>query len=100
MLKKTLPLIAAAVILAGFLAGCGAGKEPTAESQKARTDTSRVQTARDPACGMQVPMTEDAVTYNYQGKTYYFCSAECKAEFVADPARYTEGHHEEMHEGM
>ncbi len=47
----------------------------------------------DPVCGMEVDQARAGamgLTSEYQGKTYYFCSAECKAEFDADPARYVE----------
>jgi YHS domain-containing protein len=42
---------------------------------------------KDPACGM--PLTaglED--TLQYKGKLYGFCSRECKAAFIKDPATY------------
>lgn len=84
MLKKTLPtllgaaLLFGAVVLVGFLAGCGS---------KAKTDEV-TQKATDPTCGMEVAMTEGAVTHEYEGKTYYFCSADCKKAFIADPDKY------------
>jgi YHS domain-containing protein len=42
----------------------------------------------DPVCGMMVTPESAAATYGYQGKTYYFCSKTCKANFVRDPERY------------
>ena len=43
--------------------------------------------AVDPVCGMKVdPKTAPSATY--QGKTYYFCSAEEKAQFEKDPASF------------
>ena len=56
--------------------------------------------AMDPVCGMQVDEKSAAVTYEYQGKTYYFCAPGCKAAFVKEPEKYLhkdEGHG--MHEG-
>lgn len=41
----------------------------------------------DPVCGMNVDET-NAVTSVQQGKTYHFCSANCKATFEKDPPRY------------
>ena len=45
----------------------------------------------DPVCGMSV----NAETSKYQaaqsGKTYHFCSAGCRAKFIAEPERYLHG---------
>ena len=45
--------------------------------------------AKDPVCGMQVNEQQAAGTSEYQGETYYFCSASCKQQFDQDPGRYT-----------
>jgi Cu+-exporting ATPase len=44
---------------------------------------------KDLVCGMSVdPNTaEDSTTY--QGKTYYFCSTECKEKFDKRPTQFT-----------
>lgn len=43
--------------------------------------------AKDPACGMPLKAgLEDTVSY--KGKLYGFCSKECKAEFLKNPASY------------
>lgn len=42
-------------------------------------------TATDPVCGMTVK-THDSRSSEYQGKTYYFCSAGCQQKFEDDPA--------------
>ena len=45
-------------------------------------------TYRDPVCGMEViPETAEA-TSEYQGRTYYFCSAGCKESFDKNPNNY------------
>jgi YHS domain-containing protein len=44
--------------------------------------------AIDPVCGMEVDEKTAAATYEYKGKTYYFCAPGCKADFVKDPERY------------
>ena len=44
--------------------------------------------AKDPVCGMSVD-EKKAVAIVHDGKTYYFCSAGCKANFEKNPARYT-----------
>ena len=45
-------------------------------------------THRDPVCGMQVEEGREAGMSEHGGRTYYFCSAGCKAKFDEDPARY------------
>lgn len=42
----------------------------------------------DPVCGMQVNERTAAGRSEYQGWTYYFCSASCKQKFDQDPERY------------
>ncbi len=39
----------------------------------------------DPVCGMMVSRGEEAGSSQYQGKTYYFCSPDCKQRFDGDP---------------
>ncbi|MDG7040351.1 MAG: YHS domain-containing protein [Nitrososphaerota archaeon] len=41
----------------------------------------------DPVCGMEV---DESTRYKslYRGKVYFFCSANCKAEFERDPDGY------------
>lgn len=41
----------------------------------------------DPVCGMEVD-SNTAEKYEYQGKTYYFCSMDCKQSFQKDPQKY------------
>ena len=45
---------------------------------------------KDPVCGMDVEVetTPPALTWEYKGKTYYFCSAGCKATFDRNPAKF------------
>lgn len=42
----------------------------------------------DPVCGMTVTKENAACSYDHKGKTYYFCAASCKDEFVAAPDKY------------
>ncbi|MCB1377832.1 MAG: heavy metal translocating P-type ATPase [Alphaproteobacteria bacterium] len=44
--------------------------------------------AIDPVCGMSVDPHAAKWTHVHGGKTYYFCAANCKTKFAADPARY------------
>jgi P-type Cu+ transporter len=43
---------------------------------------------KDPVCGMTVDPIKSAHHVDHGGKAYHFCSAGCKAKFIADPARY------------
>jgi len=47
--------------------------------------------AKDPVCGMDVDEKSAAGKSDYQGKTYYFCSAGCKASFDKNPEKYVSG---------
>ncbi len=49
--------------------------------------STRSTTPVDPVCGMTVD-PKGAPRSSYDGVTYYFCSAGCKAAFDAEPARY------------
>jgi Cu+-exporting ATPase len=43
---------------------------------------------KDPVCGMKVDPAKAQFKSEYEGKTYYFCSADCKTKFDANPAQY------------
>lgn len=43
----------------------------------------------DPVCGMKVDDQKAAAQSTYQGKIYYFCCADCKTKFDANPLQYT-----------
>ncbi len=43
---------------------------------------------KDVVCGMQVDPGKAAGSSEYQGRTYYFCSAGCKRKFDQEPERY------------
>jgi YHS domain-containing protein/multidrug efflux pump subunit AcrA (membrane-fusion protein) len=47
--------------------------------------------AKDPVCGMSVDQDKamaDGLTVEAEGKTHYFCSADCREQFKQDPFRY------------
>ena len=44
--------------------------------------------AVDPVCKMNVDEKKAAATYEYKGKTYYFCAAGCKDTFSKNPEKY------------
>jgi len=43
---------------------------------------------RDPVCGMQVNRSTAKHTFEYAGKSYFFCCAGCRTKFAGDPERY------------
>ena len=44
--------------------------------------------ATDPVCGMSIDEDSAEATSTYQGKTYYFCSEDCKEIFDKEPETY------------
>lgn len=44
--------------------------------------------AKDPVCGMDVKPEQAAGTSEHEGKTYSFCSSECKQKFDKNPKQY------------
>jgi YHS domain-containing protein len=51
--------------------------------------STSVQTAKDPVCGMNVKIEGAKYSAEYQGQKYYFCSEGCKTEFLKNPVKYT-----------
>ena len=45
--------------------------------------------ATDPVCGMTVDESDAPESLDHEGTTYYFCSADCRQEFEANPGDYT-----------
>ena len=46
--------------------------------------------ARDPVCGMEIELQDAAASREHMWQTFYFCSANCVAQFDADPHRYAQ----------
>ena len=53
-------------------------------------DTAEAARVTDPVCGMNVDPQRTRHRAEHAGDTHYFCSAGCRAKFVADPMRYLE----------
>jgi len=51
-------------------------------------DAKPAQQAKDPVCGMSVDPATAKHRHTHEGQDYYFCSAGCRAKFIADPAKY------------
>ncbi len=45
-------------------------------------------TIKDPVCGMTVDPGKATPQADHDGRTYYFCSAGCRAKFLAEPGKY------------
>jgi YHS domain-containing protein len=43
---------------------------------------------KDPVCGMDVDTETSALSYEYEGRTYWFCSRGCLLDFKEDPEKY------------
>jgi YHS domain-containing protein len=43
---------------------------------------------KDPICGMMVDEKKAKFKSDYNGKTFYFCAASCKATFDKAPTKY------------
>lgn len=44
--------------------------------------------AKDLVCGMEIEKDKAAATYEYKGKTYYFCAVGCKQAFEKEPEKH------------
>jgi P-type Cu+ transporter len=51
---------------------------------KSPTDNS----VKDPVCGMIVDPLKAAGSFDYHGRTFFFCSLDCRKRFKADPERF------------
>ena len=43
---------------------------------------------KDPVCGMMVDEKKTSLKSEHDGRTFYFCSAGCKASFDKDPHKF------------
>lgn len=107
-LLTVLLVVGAAAALITALAGCPA-KKPVAENsvmppmsmpadkpmdKPAATTTenkpvaeAKEEMASCPVLGTTMPK-KDMIPYDYKGKTYYFCCADCVTQFKADPEKW------------
>jgi YHS domain-containing protein len=52
------------------------------------TEEARMAIEIDFVCGMEVDTTTSLLSYEYDGKTYWFCGKGCLLEFKDDPEKY------------
>jgi len=57
-------------------------------AQETGVMTKEEAMVKDPVCGMSVDESKAAGTVIYDGRTYYFCCAHCKASFEKAPEKY------------
>jgi YHS domain-containing protein len=53
------------------------------------SETTRT-TVKDPVCGMMIEKQGAPAQIQHQGQVYYFCSVQCRDEFVSSPEQYEE----------
>lgn len=44
--------------------------------------------AKDPVCGREMEDKKSSQKSDYKGRTYYFCSNNCKFQFDMNPKKY------------
>src|ERR1700724_1640927 len=62
------------------------GRETVMTQPTTETSTAHI----DPVCGMTVAPQGAAGSYEYAGKTYYFCNPACLQRFRANPEHYVQ----------
>jgi Cu+-exporting ATPase len=58
------------------------------EEHASPADAVQPDRLKDPVCGMNVDPHRTPHRAEYDGQTFYFCSAGCRAKFMAGPARH------------
>jgi RND family efflux transporter MFP subunit len=62
--------------------------------EPASTSRTLPELSKDLVCGMDVgPNNPGTTKADYQGKTYYFCTAKCRESFLREPDKYLHSEH-------
>ena len=61
--------------------------EDFAQAQKENEKMSDTK-VKTPVCGMDIDISSAVASMGHEGKTYFFCSHDCHAKFMADPVQY------------
>lgn len=61
-----------------------------AEEEHMHASSEEEGTVVDPACGMKIKKSDAKATYEYNGRTYYFCTEGCLEKFKKDPEKYAQ----------
>ncbi len=83
MLRRKTRLAGASALIA-LLAGCAA--EPAGRDGET-AECSVCRENADLAC-LHVKITDTTPRAEFGGRTYYFCSEECREAFLKDPGKY------------
>ena len=75
------------MFVACAMVGCASTAEPQ-QHLAANQDACWVCVHENDLACVKVDVDEKTPTAVYQGKTYHFCSADDKAKFEKDPAKY------------
>jgi len=67
---------------------CHAHGQGQSQSQSQSQSQAQGHEVKDPVCGMRVDPETTSHRAEHEGVAYYFCSAGCRAKFLADPDRY------------
>jgi Cu+-exporting ATPase len=71
--------------------GCCSGQGDHADHAHHHHDhAAAAATVQDPVCGMSVDPATSKHRFEHRGETFHFCSARCRENFAADPAKYLE----------
>jgi len=91
---KPLRILSAVVSTASLLVviGCGGQEEPQMDAQQSMTEQAEEAPSYPldwcVVSGEKLGSMGDPYPYEYQGRTVYFCCANCVESFNAAPARY------------
>ena len=80
MTRRAMLRVLAASVTAAWLAAPAAFAGQQTEPEK----------VKDPVCGMKIDPAKASGKSEHKGKTYYFCSEDCKKKFDKEPAKYAE----------
>ena len=64
--------------------GCNKGTDHAHHNMEIEKPENK--TDKDPVCGMEVK--DDSIVSSHLGRTFHFCSEQCKKAFDLDPNRY------------
>lgn len=67
----------------------GVGVSVAFAHQGCKDNEETTMTVKDPVCGMEIEEGDAVGSAEHEGKTFFFCSNDCKEEFEADPDAYT-----------
>jgi len=66
------------------------GQAHRQEHDRTSENSATANQVRDPVCGMSVHPHSTEYRHQHAGRTYYFCSAECRSKFAVNPEPYVE----------